>query len=175
MKRLAKEFRPDWETAERLYPLILKRLEAYETFVDTQPENTPESVFEAEYQQMEQELSLLTGKDLSKIWLWEWWEADGIEVFAFDLAMPEPKTHPNLKKEDLFAFVSLIKENEFACENEFQEQFMPYMFDSEQYFFRFLELNFKNFNPNLFFRQKDKKGNYFELSAEEIVEKIWGN
>lgn len=34
MKTLKKELRPDWATAERLYPLILKRLEQYETFWD---------------------------------------------------------------------------------------------------------------------------------------------
>ena len=69
MKNLRKELRPDFATAERLYPLVLKRLQDYEAFWDTQSEDTPEEVFEKEYNAMEQYLSELTGKDLSNTWL----------------------------------------------------------------------------------------------------------
>ena len=72
MNTLRKELRPDFATAEKLYPLILKRLEDYETFHDAQSEDTPEEVFDKEYKAMEQYLSELTGKDLSDTWLWEW-------------------------------------------------------------------------------------------------------
>ncbi|GIJ96770.1 hypothetical protein CAPN001_13390 [Capnocytophaga stomatis] len=119
MHTLRKELQPDWATAEKLYPLILKRLQEYENFWDAQPEDTPEEVFDKEYKAMENYLSELTGKDLSDVWLWEWWESNGIEVFAFDLAMPFPKKHDNLTKEDLQAFVTIIRNNEFECESEF--------------------------------------------------------
>jgi len=49
MKNLRKELRPDFATAEKLYPLVLKRLQDYEAFWDTQSEDTPEEVFEKEY------------------------------------------------------------------------------------------------------------------------------
>lgn len=121
MHTLRKELRPDFQTAERLYRLVIQRLEAYEHFVDAQSQDTPEAVFQAEYTPMEHELSQLSDKDLSQTMLWEWWEENGIEVLAFDIAMPAPQKHPHLTKEDLYAFVKILKENEFTCENNFQE------------------------------------------------------
>lgn len=53
MNTLRKELRPDWEKAEKHYPLILKRLQEYEQFWDAQSEDTPEEVFETEYKKME--------------------------------------------------------------------------------------------------------------------------
>ena len=54
MNTLRKELRPDFATAEKLYPLVLKRLEDYEAFHDAQSEDTPEEVFDKEYKAMEQ-------------------------------------------------------------------------------------------------------------------------
>lgn len=172
MNTLRKNLQPDWVTAERLYPLVLKRLQDYEEFYDAQEEDTPEAVFDAEYKAMESYLSELTGKDLSEVWLWEWWEVNGIEVFAFDLAMPLPQKYNDLTREDLKAFVEVILKNEFVCESDFQAEFMPYMFDEHQYFRQFLHLNFKGYNPQLFNRQKDKNGNWYEPTTEDIVEQI---
>lgn len=173
MKHLRAELRPDFETAEKLYPLILSRLQEYEAFHDSQSEDTPEEVFEVEYQKMQTYLSELTGKDLSDVWLWEWWEGNGIEVFAFDLAMPEPKKHNDLTKEDLRDFVEIICTEHFDYQTDFEEEFMPYMFYNQQYFFRFLELNFKGFRYDFFIQQKDQSGNDYEPTTDEIVEKIW--
>lgn len=173
MKNLRKELRPDFATAERLYPLVLKRLQDYEAFYDAQSEDTPEEVFDKEYNAMEQYLSELTGKDLSNTWLWEWWEDNGIEVFAFDLAMPDPVKHNNLTREDIAAFVRIIINNEFECENDFQREFMPYMFYSDGYFFQFLALNCPHFDPTVFNTTKDKEGNYHQPTVEGVMKKIW--
>ena len=35
MNTLRKELRPDFATAEKLYPLVLKRLKSYEKFYDS--------------------------------------------------------------------------------------------------------------------------------------------
>ena len=173
MNTLRKELRPDFATAEKLYPLVLKRLEEYEAFHDAQSEDTPEEVFDKEYKAMEQYLSELTGKDLSDTWLWEWWEGNGIEVFAFDLAMPDPVKHNNLTREDIAAFVRIIIDNEFKCENDFQEEFMPYIFYSDGYFFEFLEINCPRFDPSAFNTIKDKNGKYHQPTVEEVMKKIW--
>jgi len=42
-----------------------------------------------------------------------------------------------------------------------------------QLYCSFLEKNFKHYNHKLFQRNKDKKGNYFEYSIEEVVEILW--
>ena len=172
MNTLRKELRPDFTTAEKLYPLVLKRLKRYEKFYDSCYEFSEEEL-EKEYKAMEQYLSELTGKDLSDIWLWEWWEGNGIEVFAFDLAMPDPVKHNNLTREDIAAFVRIIIDNEFECENDFQEEFMPYMFYSDGYFFQFLALNCPHFDPTVFNTTKDKEGNYHQPTVEEVMKKIW--
>ena len=78
MNTLRQTLRPDWATAQKHYPLILKRLQDYEAFWDTQPDDTPEAVFDAEYQAMQSYLSELTGKDLSQTWLWDWGRATAL-------------------------------------------------------------------------------------------------
>jgi len=172
MNTLRKELRPDFTTAEKLYPLVLKRLKSYEKFYDSCYAFSEEEL-DKEYKTMEQYLSELTGKDLSDIWLWEWWEGNGIEVFAFDLAMPDPVKHNNLTREDIAAFVRIIIDNEFECENDFQEEFMPYMFYAHQYFYKFLALNCPHFDPTVFNTTKDKEGKYHEPTVEEVMKKIW--
>ena len=52
MNTIRKELRPDFATAEKLYPIVLKRLEDYEAFHDAQSEDTPEEVFDKEYKAM---------------------------------------------------------------------------------------------------------------------------
>ena len=173
MNTLRKELRPDFATAEKLYPLILKRLKSYEKFYDSCYAFSEEEL-DKEYKAMEQYLSELTGKDLSDTWLWEWWESNGIEAFAFDLAMPDPVKHNNLTREDIAAFVRIFIDNEFECENDFQEEFMPYMFYAHQYFYKFLALNCPHFDPSVFNTTKDKKGKYQEPTVEEVMKKIWG-
>ena len=172
MNTLRKELRPDFATAEKLYPLVLKRLKSYEKFYDSCYAFSEEEL-DKEYKAMEQYLSKLTGKDLSDTWLWEWWEGNGIEVFAFDLAMPDPVKHNNLTREDIAAFVRIIIDNEFECENDFQRKFMMDMFYAHQYFYKFLALNCPHFDPTVFNTTKDKKGKYHEPTVEEVMEKIW--
>ena len=172
MNTLRKELRPDFATAEKLYPLILKRLKSYEKFYDSCYAFSEEEL-DKEYKAMEQYLSKLTGKDLSDTWLWEWWEGNGIEVFAFDLAMPDPVKHNDITREDIAAFVRIIIDNEFECENDFQEEFMSYMFYAHQYFYKFLALNCPHFDPTVFNTTKDKNGKYHQPTVEEIMNKIW--
>ena len=87
--------------------------------------------------------------------------------------MPDPVKHNNLTREDIAAFVRIIIDNDFECENDFQEEFMPYMFYGHQYFYKFLELNCPHFDPMAFNTTKDKKGKYHEPTVEEVMKKIW--
>lgn len=170
---LRTELCPDMATAEKLYPLILKRLQDYETFHDSQSEDTPEAVFDAEYKAMETYLSELTGKDLSEVWLWEWWEGEGIEVFAFRLALPEPKKVSDFSKEEVWQVVNKIQ-NAFSEEDfenvdyeNFNSLFMIYLDD---YYYNLLKVNFpKTYNFKYFIAQKDGS----HLSTEQITKKIF--
>lgn len=58
----------------------------------------------------------------------------------------------------------------------FKSTFWNYtLFGKSTYYNNFFERNFKTFDDKLFQRNKDKQGNYFEYSQNEIVEKIWNN
>ncbi|MDO4230204.1 MAG: hypothetical protein Q4C98_10340 [Capnocytophaga sp.] len=179
---LRKDLCPDMATAERLYPLVLKRLQEYENFRDSQSEDTPEAVFDAEYKAMETYLSELTGKDLSEVWLWEWWEGEGIEVFAFRLALPEPKKVADFSKEEVLEVVHLVEESWFnedddwSDEDEENNDFAHFekifeMYYADDYYHKLLEINFpKTYDFKYFITQKDGS----ELTPEAITEKIWG-
>lgn len=168
--KLRPKLLPDMEKAEKLYPLVLERLQKYEEFWDSLPEDTPESVIETEYKAMETYLSDLIGKDLSEVWLWEWWEADGIEPFAFRLALPEPNRVTEISKEELHEIVRIKNEVDYPHENDFQKDFFFY---TEEWFYKFLRMNFPKYKYDWFHTYKNSNGEYISPTTEEIVEKLW--
>ncbi len=166
---LRKEIEPDIGIAEKLYPEVLKLILAYTAYCD---ENGDED--NSEYQKLEKKLHEMTGKDMSKFNLWEWWEVDGAENLAFDICLPDPKIVENITKEELTEIVRRKKTFLMHDKNDesFKGQF-HYRFDD--YYIDFLEKNFNTYDYKLLQRNKDKSGNYFEYSQEEIVEKLWNN
>ena len=177
MNTLRPELRPDWATTERLYPLVLQRLQEYETLWDAQSEDTPEAVFDAEYQKMESYLSQLTGKDLSGYWLWEWWEADGIEAFAFDLALPPPTKVAHISKDELRAMVDVIVHGMDIdwAHYDFEANVLEFLKLSAQasWYQKSLALNFpKRYKAQYFNCYQDKDGNWYEPSVDDIVAKM---
>jgi len=66
---LRQEIEPDFETAEKIYPEVLKLILTYTDYSD---ENGDDD--NAEYQRLENTLHKMTGKDMSQFNLWEWWE-----------------------------------------------------------------------------------------------------
>lgn len=166
---LRKEIEPDFETVEKLYPEVLKLILAYTDYCD---ENGDED--NSEYKKLENKLHAMTGKDISKFNLWEWWEEEGAEVLAFRISLPDPITTENITKEELKEIVRRKKtfiaqdENDATLKGQFQ-------YHIDDYFIDFLELNFKTFDHKLFQSHKDNYGNYFEYSIDEIVEKLWNN
>ncbi|WP_300674598.1 hypothetical protein [Soonwooa sp.] len=170
---LRKEIEPDFETAEKRYPEILKLILAYTDYCD---ENGDED--NSEYEKLEKKLHEMTEKDMSQFNLWEWWEGDGTENLAFDISLPEPQIVENITKEELTEIVRRLKSYEEPNEDDqsFKSTFWNYtLFGNNAYYDSFLELNFKAFDDKLFQRNKDKQGNYFEFSQDEIVEKLWNN
>ena len=113
---------------------------------------------------------------MSKFSLHEWWEAEGAENLAFDIALPEPKVVPDITKDEL----SEIVERMLAPVPEFDDDFLEAFYVrvtfacKGAYFAEFLKLNFaKTFSFELFDRRKID-GVMRELSANEIVEILWG-
>ncbi|MFC4477448.1 hypothetical protein [Flavobacterium chungangensis] len=173
---LRKEIEPQLEIAEKLYPEILKSIMDYTDFVD---ENGDEE--NIEYQKLESKIHNLTGKDMSKYNLWEWWEGEGAEVLSFRIVLPNPLKVEDITKEELSKIVCNRLEGFDNCllnKNEdnqsFKAQFHPYLTD---YYHDFLKLNFKKtYNyPKIFGPQNDKNKRQFWLSNLEKTEKLWNN
>lgn len=168
---LRKEIEPDFDTAEKLYPQVLTLILAYTDYCD---ENGDED--NSEYKRLENKLQEMTGKDMSQFDLWEWWEADGAENLAFDICLPDPKFVDKITKEELIEIIRRLKTLEEPYDQEsFKGMFYVSTIFGNGFFNRFLELNFATYSYKLFQRNKDKQGNYFEYSQDELVEKLWNN
>jgi len=104
----------------------------------------------------------------------EWWEEEGAEVLAFKISLPDPKIIDQLTKEELTEIVN--RKKIFVIKDEDDESLKAqFHYHIEYYFTDFLALNFKTYTHKLFQRQQDRKGEYFEHSQDEVVEKLWNN
>jgi len=149
----------------------VEQILAYTDFCDENGDEDGE-----EYRKVEKRLAQISGKDMSKFSLHEWWEAEGAENLAFDIALPEPKLVPDITKDEL----SVIVERMLAPVPEFDDDFLEAFYIRVKfackgaYFAEFLKLNCADtFSFELFERQKID-GVMRELSANEIVEILWG-
>lgn len=165
--KLRKEIDPDFETAEKLYPEVLRLVLAYAEYCD---ENGDEG--NIEYVKLTNTLHQMTGKDMSQYDLSEWWEGEGAEVLAFRISLPAPKAVRDIIKEELSKIVKRLKSPIVIDEDDanFKSQFSYYLDD---YYYSFLKLNFATFDISLFQRNKDKNVKYFEYEEREIVERLW--
>lgn len=167
---LRKEIEPDYDTAEKRYTEILKMILEYTDYCD---ENGDEDY--TEYKKLENRLHEITGKEMSQFNLWEWWEADGAENLAFDIALPEPEIVKDITKTELYEIVRRMKTFEIPDGDGFKSLFYNRICFGNGYYQKFLKLNFKTYDLRLFQRNKDKNGNYFEYSQDEITENLWNN
>ncbi|PQA93232.1 hypothetical protein B0A69_13900 [Chryseobacterium shigense] len=167
---LRKDIEPDFDTAEKRYPEVLQLILAYTDYCDEQGDED-----QSAYQKLEDKLHEMTGKEMSRFNLWEWWEADGAENLAFDIALPDPVVAENMTKDELSEIVRRLKTFELPDGKSFETQFYSNVCFGNGYYYQFLKLNFKKFNPKLFQRNKDKNGNYFEYSQHETTEILWND
>ncbi|MDR2038806.1 MAG: hypothetical protein LBQ60_12860 [Bacteroidales bacterium] len=165
---LRREIEPQWEKAEKIYPEVLGLIIDYTNYCDIN-----DDVDMTEYKKLEETLTRLTGKDMSQFNLWEWWEEEGAEVLAFRICLPDPQKVEAVTRDELTEIVARIFHSLDLTEESdgsFKAEFSYYIGD---YYHDFLKLNFEHYSDDLFNRQKDKDGNYFEYSSGQIVEKIW--
>lgn len=163
---MRKQLEPDWETAEKMYPLVRALIEEYAQYC---AQNGDEEMIQ--YKILENKLSEMTGKDISQFHLWEWWEEEGSLVLSFKISLPEPNIVPDISKEELLEIVKRLKADVLPVnENSFKDDFIYHI---GEYYHKLLKLNFKKYKHEYFNRQKGKDGRYFEYNAEEIVEMLW--
>lgn len=166
------QIKPDFETAREIYDEILKQILAYTAYCD---DNGDEDG--AKYRELEAALHKITGKDMSKFDLWEWWEADGAENLAFDIALPEPQLVPDITKDELREIAERMSTFEpRETGDAFLDAFYyrPNFAADGGYFTEFLKLNFKDTYDPLLFERCERSGEIAELSADEITQILWG-
>lgn len=161
---------PNITIASKLYPIVKNKIADFTEYWDKNPDKAIKR-----HKELEQELQDLTRKDISKFDLWEYWEADGLENLAFRIALPEPIKISDFKKEELTEVVTRIKTFEDPSAYQDNEVLMLLWANKSDYYYKLLKHNFSNYDYKFFSRQKDKQGNYFEYSVEEIVDFIWEN
>ena len=165
--QLRKEIEPDFETVEKRYPIALKAIMSYTAYCD---ENGDEDL--VEYNKLADYLHQLTGKDMSQFNLWEWWEEEGAEVLAFRIVLPEPQCVHNISMDELYEVVKRLKTDIYTpSEDGSLKEIFKYHLD--EYYKLFLERNFNTYDPKLFERNKNDKGEYFEYTETEIVQMLW--
>lgn len=162
---------PDTQTAERLYPQVLARLQAFECWYDEQV-TWHDNEFNHAYWQLQHDLQALTQKDMSKYTLWEWWEDEGIEVLAFKIALPNPKLTNNIQKDELTHIIQMMKDVSYPCNTEFERLFQCHF---EEYFTKWLELNFPKSYEYAYFLRHCIGGNYVEFDVDDIVACLFSN
>ncbi|MBF4484934.1 hypothetical protein [Flavobacterium sp. CSZ] len=164
---LRKEIEPQFDVAENRYPEVLKSILVYTDYCEKNGDE--ENI---EYKKLEEKLHLMTGKEMSKFNLWEWWEEEGAENLAFDISLPDPQKVNSLTKEEVYEIVRRLKtfeEINTKHVSDFFSRFYQNTVYGNGYFMKFLEINFNKFRLNLFQRNKDKDGNYFEYSIDEVI------
>ncbi len=164
------QIEPDFERARKIYDEILEQILAYTDFCDENDDEDGE-----EYRKVKERLAKISGKDMSKFSLHEWWEAEGAENLAFDIALPEPKVVPDITKDELRQIV----ERMLAPVPEFEDDFLDAFYArvtyacKGAYFAEFLKLNFAQTFSFELFDCREIDGAMRELSANEIVEILW--
>ncbi len=165
--QLRKEMEPDFETVEKRYPIALKAIMSYAAHCD---ENGDEDL--VEYNKLADYLHQLTGKDMSQFNLWEWWEEEGAEVLAFKIVLPEPQCVHNITMDELYEVVKRLKTDIYTpSEDGSLKELFKYHLD--EYYKLFLERNFNTYDPKLFERNINDKGEYFEYTEAQIVQMLW--
>lgn len=158
---------PDIDTTQSRYPVVLKSILDYTSYCDEHGDKDL-----SEYGNLEIKLHQITGKDMSRYNLSEWWEEEGAEVLAFRISLPEPVKVKDLSREEVLEIIRRIKtfEEPDVDDTSFSSQFRLYL---DSYYHNFLAINCGGYQVKFFQRNKDKSSKYFEYSLEEIYEKIW--
>lgn len=170
---LRNELEPKLDIVERLYPQILDLIADYDNAIDSEKYD--------EIRAIVKKVSELTGKDITEDDLFEYWEADGAGVLAFEMALPPPLKIDKITKDELREIARRVKNFEYADEfadhvtsEELKEN--KYAFASvlsHKYYMKLIQVNFNY--PSVFklFQRQKNNGVYAEYTIEDIVEMIF--
>ena len=177
---MRKEIEADIETAKTLYPEIAKIIREYVELVNNNGDED-----RIGYLKLENQIQKITGKSIKynlwEIWndgkykpgknmlkneelknAWSLWIECGINIFSYNIALPEPKIYNDLTKEDLYEIIREIQ-------NDLYFEFKVCM---DSYYKKLLTINFKNDEKYDLDIIKYKNEKYVEQHIEDIIENI---
>lgn len=164
------DLEPQLAVAEERYATILALIQAYAQFCDTHGDDD-----NAGYDRLAYQLQALTGKEIARFNLREWWEEEGAEVLAFRIALPDPVKLDDISRPDIAHIVARIGRFELpekdASESGFQQTFSAFLDD---YYHAWLKLHCKSYNyKKIFGAHNDKDGKRLWLTDDEKVDLLW--
>ena len=163
------EMEPQMALAEQRYPAILASILAYTQYCDDHGDED-----NAEYRKVAEQLHALTGKDMARFNLHEWWEAEGAEVLAFRIALPDPVKMEGVTRSTVAQVVARIGCFELPSleqgEPTFGQIFSSFLDD---YYYAWLKLHCKAYSYRIFGPQKDRDGKRVWLDDDEKVDLLW--
>ena len=165
--KLRDALEPKMDIAEALYPKLFALIQQIEDYYD----HSDVEGMQAGLNQIDQ---LVPEKKVKLEDVLENYEAEGAEVLAFRIGLPNPALVKDFSKAELLEVVARIKTDtserwEQVHTLSFKETFSLYLTD---YYHALLKLNFKRYQFSYFGRNKID-GVYTEFSIHEIVDKIW--
>lgn len=164
------EIEPNFALARERYEEVLESILDYVDYSNTHGGDKDG----LGYKKLEEHLHDMTGKDISKFDLLNWWE-EGAEAIAFDIALPDPIKLDDISKDELKIIVERVKNFDLDdLDDEFINEFYRRTISLKGYFMQFLKLNFKNCSESLFLTNVNMAGELFEYSSDEIVDILWG-
>jgi hypothetical protein len=173
---MRKELEPDLDVAKNVFNETLQLLEEYNSVYNFEKELK-------EYKKLIKKLTELTGKNIEKYNLYEWWGEEceeNIATIAFVISFPMAFKNINITKDELEEIVVIIKNQINIPFEECQKSIEDnnsfeniYKYKSSIYYMELLKKNFKKYSEKLFYKHKDNNGKYIEYTTKEIVGKIW--
>ncbi len=104
---MRKELEPDLEIAEKLYPFIFNLISDFDDACDSGNVKNQKKAID--------EISHLTGKEISGFDIYEYWGYINKEDLAYQIAIPEPQK-ANISKQELIEILNLnfFSEDKFS-------------------------------------------------------------
>lgn len=163
------EIEPNFKIAKERYEKVLAEIFAYADYCDKYGDEDRQM-----YEKLRKAIKEISGKNADDFSIYEFWEADGAQNIAFDIALPEPNIVSDITKAELDEILERIREfKKYEFDDEFLDAFYHRTTSPGGYFYKFLELNFsKNYDFGLFIRHK-QNGEWVEYSKDEIAQILW--
>ena len=164
--KLRTELEPKIEVAENIFPKIIEFISLYDDGYDNSDRQKIETAI--------YEINALTNKNIQEDDLFEYWEAESQAELAFKISIPDPLKVDNISREELLEIIKRMQSFEDqGISDKLSELEVPLSHTlTYEYYLPLLKRNFSYPEPYELFNQQNVNGEFIELTANEIADKI---